>query len=358
MKQGKSLQRADSMYVARIKHAWYVVCFARDLKKAPLAVQLLGRPLVLYRWGGGKVAALVDRCPHRNVPLSLGEVTEGRIECPYHGWKFTALGELDAIPGLCRDRVPLCRVPSHAVLEQDGLIWVYGVPDIEPESKPLSVPLRPGYARVDRTIQMAGSMFATVENALDVPHTAFLHRNLFRGRGEPSEITCSIRGFADRIEIEYLGEHPPRGVLARLLIGTKGEVVHRDRFILPSTTQVEYRCSGRGHLTTFFCTPLDDFVTRVFAVVQFKLGLPVWMYRFLGPPLVMQVIRQDMRILRVQTETLERFGRAEFTSSQLDMIGNKIWQLMRRAERDEIRPCGRDACENHEEWSKEFTLIV
>src|SRR5690606_40486504 len=56
--------------VARLTGHWYVVCRSRALGRRPRAVTLLDTPLVLFRTGAGKVAALLDRCPHRNVPLS------------------------------------------------------------------------------------------------------------------------------------------------------------------------------------------------------------------------------------------------------------------------------------------------
>ena len=56
----------------------------------------------------GLALALEDRCPHRRVPLSLGEVKDGRLQCGYHGWTFDgASGACTAIPHLTADeRVP------------------------------------------------------------------------------------------------------------------------------------------------------------------------------------------------------------------------------------------------------------
>ena len=39
---------------------------------------------------GGAPGALLDRCPHRSVPLSFGKVADGRLQCGYHGWAFDA----------------------------------------------------------------------------------------------------------------------------------------------------------------------------------------------------------------------------------------------------------------------------
>ena len=56
---------------------WYAAALARELRDRPLGRTVRGRPLVLFRTGDGRPAALADRCPHRNVPLSLGRCRDG-----------------------------------------------------------------------------------------------------------------------------------------------------------------------------------------------------------------------------------------------------------------------------------------
>ena len=55
----------------------------------PHAVRMIdGEPLCLVR-DGDKVHALVDRCPHRDFPLSGGDlIAPGVLECPWHGAQF------------------------------------------------------------------------------------------------------------------------------------------------------------------------------------------------------------------------------------------------------------------------------
>src|SRR5258706_15323621 len=73
--------------VAKLTRFFYVACLAEELGASPLPRVIAGVPLVLFR-SGGRAAALIDRCPHRNVPLSLGRVlADGRLECAYHGWQ-------------------------------------------------------------------------------------------------------------------------------------------------------------------------------------------------------------------------------------------------------------------------------
>src|SRR5215218_4818076 len=119
--------------VARLGRFWYVACQSADLSHQPLARNVLGVPLVLFRDGAGKAAALLDRCPHRNVPLSLGRVVAGgRLECAYHGWQFEDGGRCTHIPGLLAGESRERRAPAVAVRERDGFIWVYPELDSAP----------------------------------------------------------------------------------------------------------------------------------------------------------------------------------------------------------------------------------
>src|SRR3954470_1490686 len=138
--------------VARLTRFWYVACQSAELERQPLARTVLGVPLVLFRGADGKAAALLDRCPHRNVPLSLGRVVAGgRLECAYHGWQFEGGGRCAHIPGLLASEGKERRAPAAAVREQDGLVWVYPELDTEPAAEPFALPVAgPGYTRVVR----------------------------------------------------------------------------------------------------------------------------------------------------------------------------------------------------------------
>ena len=77
--------------MARVSRAWYIACRAGDLGRRPIRRTILGMPIVLFRGAGGSPGALLDRCPHRNVPLSMGSVEQGLLQCGYHGWRFARL---------------------------------------------------------------------------------------------------------------------------------------------------------------------------------------------------------------------------------------------------------------------------
>jgi nitrite reductase/ring-hydroxylating ferredoxin subunit len=48
---------------------------------------------------GGEFVAMLDRCPHRDIPLSRGLVKDGMLTCPGHFWRFDlTTGERSDLP--------------------------------------------------------------------------------------------------------------------------------------------------------------------------------------------------------------------------------------------------------------------
>lgn len=337
--------------VVRLPRAWFVACATRDLGRRPIARTIQSAPLVLFRGEAGAAHALLDRCAHRNVPLSLGACVEsGQIQCPYHGWRFDGTGACRLVPGrMVEDDAAggrARRVPSFATVEQDGFVWVFSTPDVEPAAGPPSFPHLddPRYGTIRRSFRIEGPMHAAIENALDVPHTAFLHRSLHRSGTTPHEIDVTVRRGADRVEAEFAGEPRPEGLAGKLLAPGGGIVTHFDRFLLPSIAQVEYRIGDEAHVVlTAAHTPVSDFATEVHAIGVFRLRVPHWLVRLFGVAVAKKILRQDQDVLRAQAASVRRFGGEEFASTELDVLGRDVWRLLERASRGETGPESSDA---------------
>ncbi|HSC89122.1 MAG TPA: aromatic ring-hydroxylating dioxygenase subunit alpha [Polyangiaceae bacterium] len=308
---------------------------SRELAHGPRAVKLWGRRFVLFRDGEGRAAAFADRCPHRNVPLSLGRVNaQGQLECPYHGWCFDGQGQCVSVPG----RVEAGKAPSawrFELREDADFLWLCPSPE-GPLLEPFALPLRheKGYVTLIREVKAGASLYAVLENALDVPHTSILHRGLFRG-GARSRVRVVVRRQGGRIEAEYSGEPPPRGLLARVLSASGGgeqlDVSHWDRFMLPSVLQVEYRLGRAVHLcVTGLGVPIDDDETRLYAVISLRTPGPTRLLAGLLEPFGRWIFSQDRRILERQTENVLAFGGESFASTELDALGPPIWRLIRQ----------------------------
>ena len=319
---------------AYIADHWFIACSARELGRHPLACTIQDVPLVLFRDGDGRPATLLDRCPHRNVPLSAGRVADGLVECGYHGWRFDGAGACRAIPALCDEPDRKARrAPSYAAREQDGFVWVYSTPDATPVREPYRFPAVDGsYATIRRDIVLPGPLRHALENALDVPHTAFLHGGLFRTPGARHEVEVIVRRDAGRAEAEYRGEPRPAGLLGRVLAPRGGVVEHVDRFLVPSIAQVEYRLGTGSHLlNTTAMTPVSAFETRLWAVIQLRLPFPAGLVAPIVTPLAMRILRQDAAVLGRQSAAIQRFGGEKFTSTEVDVLGPHIWKLLAAA---------------------------
>lgn len=326
--------------VARVADDWYILATSESIDRTPRAVTLLGMPIVLFRDGAGAVGALLDRCPHRNVPLSLGKVLGSTLQCMYHGWEFDRSGVCCNVPGLVDNAAATGRrAQAFAVREEQGFVWVYAAPDGEPKREPFRFPLieEKRYTTIRQEMEVAASIHATAENALDVPHTAYLHGGLFRSPAGPRrEIEVHVRRTSDRVEAEYIGEPRPRGLVARILAPRGGEVKHVDRFILPSIAQVEYRLGDDTHVSvTTALTPVQDFHTRLFSVVSLRVPLPGWILASVLKPMVMRIFKQDAEMLQRQTDTIRLFDGEQFQSTSIDILGSHIARLLRQAERGE-----------------------
>jgi phenylpropionate dioxygenase-like ring-hydroxylating dioxygenase large terminal subunit len=336
--------------VVKLAHQWFVLATSDELGKAPIARTLQGLPLVLFRDGEGKAGTLLDRCPHRNVPLSDGEVAHGQLQCPYHGWRFDRAGLCQHIPSLIGEAdAKARRAPSFPTIEQDGFIWVYSTSTDEGDVKTKPYKFEkadaPGYTCVRQVVEAPGTMHATIENALDVPHTAFLHKGLFRSASRNITIEAKVTRTRDRVVAQYLGEPRPPGIVARLLSPSGGTVTHYDRFILPSIAEVEYSIGDENHvLVASAMTPVSDFVTRVFAIVALKLRIPGAVVKPIVQPLALRIFAQDSVMLGKQTELIRKFGGEQFASTEIDVLGKHIWRLLKAAERGDL---GSD--EPHEE---------
>jgi phenylpropionate dioxygenase-like ring-hydroxylating dioxygenase large terminal subunit len=296
---------------------WFVAARSDQLsRRKPLARKILGRPLVIYRTASGGVAVLEDRCPHKNVPLSLGKVRGDSIECPYHGWKFGPSGALESIP--CDspgEKLPECSVPPRVALERDGWVWVW-----MGEAKPLDLPPAYPKSRDHGWFELHNVMQAPVdlilENGVDCSHTGFVHKGLFRS--EPTQyIRARIEETSTGVSVETFGEQASGDGKrdARLLArGSKKPIRHIDALILPHTVKVDYWMGSGAHIVTILiCTPEDERTTRVYT----RMGVyyPWGLTRLITPLveiLTRIVVRQDKRILNAQARCIEEFGGRSF----------------------------------------------
>ena len=324
---------------------WYVAATSNELRRGkPLGVTILEEGIVLFRDAEGRATALIDRCLHRTAALSKGDVFDGCIGCPYHGWTYDGSGQLVTVPSEGPERFarPGLRVERFPVVEQDGLVWVYmGTPERALETQPFRLPHADerGWRSYMMLTRFDGDVTDLVENFMDVPHTAFVHAGWFRKATNAKRAEATVQRTRDAVHVEYFQPDDSIGFTKWLMNPDGKPMTHTDRFFMPNVTRVDYMWGERrGFVITSQITPITPDQAIVYTAITFRFGVFNAIARLLLPAYTRAVIQQDVRIMAVQTKNLARFGTRRFHGTEADAIHRAIESLRAYAAAGEVGP--------------------
>ena len=93
----------------------------------PIAVQLFGEELVLFRDAAGQPALIGRWCAHQGVDMIYGRVEPDGIRCMYHGWLFDACGRVIVRGEWVEGGEKRMEVgqPAYPCREAAGIIFAY-----------------------------------------------------------------------------------------------------------------------------------------------------------------------------------------------------------------------------------------
>ncbi len=255
-----------------LRDQWYVVALSTDVAAGPMPVELLGDRYVLWRPPGDaasvgtgaapgrSVVAAVDRCPHREAPLSAGRVIDGGcLVCPYHGWTFDTTGACVRIPSSSPGLAvtPAARLSIVAVRELYGLVWL-SPSDPAGEPPPIAEEADPSFRRINVGLERwSASATRMVDNFCDVAHFPFVHR---------ATLGADVDEVVDRIHVEDLGDGFTGYRYSVDVDNAAGERVTQlmtTGFHLPFTVRSTTRIStgpdaGSKRVLLLCATPIDD----------------------------------------------------------------------------------------------------
>ncbi|MCB9649856.1 MAG: aromatic ring-hydroxylating dioxygenase subunit alpha [Deltaproteobacteria bacterium] len=323
----------------RLTEYWYAAALSEEVStKGPVGRVVLGEMIVLWRAAGRQVVAMRDRCLHRNALLSEGDVFDGCIGCPYHGWTYDSGGRCINIPSEgANGEAPAeeRRLETYPTLERDGLVWVWMGIGTEPDKAPFAMPhhASPGWGAYYMKTRFQNGVTNLVENFMDVPHTVFVHKGWFRSRSR-KRVPTTVERTDHSVLVTYDQPRDSIGFTEKLLNPKGLPMLHTDKFYMPNTTRVDYVFGdeARAFVITSTCTPISEHETEVYTLISYKLGLANLVARFFLPPYTRKVIQQDVEIMEVQGRGLRHYGDTEFTSTPADTLHVHIEALRQWAE--------------------------
>lgn len=200
------------------KDCWYVAALSREVERSLLARTIADEQVILYRTEGGRPVAMLDRCPHRLVPLSAGKLVGDAVQCGYHGITFDCDGRCVRIPGES-EIAPHFRSTTFPIVERWGFVWIWlGNPEIADESK---IPsdfhwsTEPGWAPLTDYIHVDGNYQLLVDNLLDLSHEAFLHTGTI-GNAAVAETPAETTIKGDLVQVaRFMKDCPPPKLFVR-----------------------------------------------------------------------------------------------------------------------------------------------
>lgn len=241
-------------------NVWTIVGLARELRPdQPMALVVAGERVVLFRGPGGAPAVLIDRCPHRGVALSLGQVDAGEIVCPFHGWRFG--------PDGCNRRTPwnpdakreTIRAIALPLRERDGVLWLYTAPGAARDEPPLIDSLSQGLRLCAQSFHWRAHWTRVMENMLDSPHVAFVHRRTFGG-----SVATALDARPDAQMDVFWEPHPFGARIGAAIEGEPRPVALN--YLFPNLMELTLDFRGRLFRLLAICIPIAEQETRLLLI--------------------------------------------------------------------------------------------
>lgn len=303
-----------------VREAWYPVFYLQDLDPSKIMkFTLLGVDLAIW-WDktGQSWRAFADQCPHRLAPLSEGRINEkGWLECPYHGWAFSATGKCETIPqqnqgGKAEQSERAC-VRNFPTAEHQGLLFVYaGNPENAAQTKvPLIDPLEESpekWVCLNTFRDLPYDALTLLENVLDASHIPYTHHRTVGNRANASKVDLEVIAAGKQGFQGFWEEGPRKGTLGS----------QQTHFIAPGLMWHDLTSQQFGRtMTVVYATPIRKGECRLFARFPFQFAskvpatfiklTPQW-YSHIGQNAILE---DDQIFLYHQERYLEAAGGSE-----------------------------------------------
>ena len=200
-----------------LRNCWQVAAYAHEIGSGLFSRTFLEETVILFRDTAGHAHALADRCAHRCLPLSRGQLLGDIIQCGYHGMRFHSDGTCDGVPG--QDSIPArAVVPAYTVAERHGFIWIWmgDAAIADPGNIPDAIWFaNPAWATATGYHYIEADYRLLIDNLLDLSHETFVHQDTIgNGAVADSPVTAQVADGRVRVH-RFMANTPPPPLYAQ-----------------------------------------------------------------------------------------------------------------------------------------------
>lgn len=307
------------MNIEKLKDEWFPLLFEKELKNRPISKYLLNQKLVILRLNG-EIVCFEDRCPHRNVPLSNGEIIDEKIRCNYHGWCFTKDGNHS-----CNKNISIKKYHIKVI---QNLIWINLNSNKELTNYFM---MEKDFSNKLSIKSLKSDFIHTIENFLDPLHTPYIHKGLLRNNSKQRmNITQESNEFSFKTIYDLVDKQ--NGLINKLF--DSGIDKNIATFIYPGFAKIEYFKKNKLlFCVSIFFVPIKKGEVQMFVNVSFlKTFIPSFLKFIIIRPFLELAFYQDKKILEIQYENQKEQGN-EYILDEKDLVINHLLYLFENKEK-------------------------
>lgn len=175
---------------------WHPVLKSKELKDKPVEIEISGKKITLFRDENNLIKSVSSRCPHRGMNLSFGQVQNGNLVCPYHGWSFDGKGNGKSP---CNPKMKI-NTDCYDIKESHDYIWLTKS-NSQAKFPEFDIP---GYKHIAILRRRAEAPIEPViDNFHEFEHFPKTHKNIGYQFKQIMESQLSIDFFPDNIKIQF-----------------------------------------------------------------------------------------------------------------------------------------------------------
>jgi phenylpropionate dioxygenase-like ring-hydroxylating dioxygenase large terminal subunit len=316
---------------------WYLICPESELKKQIIDRKILNREIIIFRDEKGGIAALENRCCHRNVRLSLGYLDRGRVICGYHGWKYDSTGNCIEIPSqYAESKIPhTARIRSFPTRVFNNWIWVFmGDAEKANEVNVPDIPEMKDWNHTHQSYTFKCDLEFAAESLVDPYHIAYAHRNSIKnllGQIEDFPAEFNLQVLEDGLAGTYLRSNHG-SFFEKMYFGRDPYLTTHIRFYYPTLSRLEIKFKKRTLLILEQIIQVDNEHVEMMQITLWKNIFPLFppFARYFMSRKSDRIVREDIALLSSQTDILRQHGeklpQVSVKGDEVSIAFRKFWR--------------------------------